>query len=116
VLASAIGESMVAAQAIGTTAPQAENEASPRLMRAAHQFEGLMMKELLKPLTSGDGLTGEDDDSDSGAGSEGALSEYASEVLGQAMSEGGGFGIANQIIGSLSHSGNQGEKGKVTKI
>ena len=32
---------------------------SPRLVRAAHEFEGQMMKELLKPMTSGDALTGE---------------------------------------------------------
>ena len=40
----------------------------PRLVRAAHEFEGQMMKELLKPMTDGDALTGaEDGDSDSGS-------------------------------------------------
>lgn len=87
---------------------QGETAASPRLVRAAHEFEGQMMKELLKPMTGGDALTGaEDDDSDSGAGSGGALSEFASEALGQALSERGGFGIADWIVRELSHSGNR---------
>ena len=56
---------------------------SPRLVRAAHEFEAQMMKELLKPMTGSDALTGaEDGDSDSGAGSGGALGEFASEALG----------------------------------
>jgi hypothetical protein len=62
-----------------------------------------MMKELLKPLTAGDGLTGSDDES----GSTGALGDYAGEALGRALSEAGGFGIANRILGQFSRSGNQ---------
>ena len=61
------------------------------------------MQELLKPMTSGDSLTGTDEDEDSGAGSGGALGEFASEALGQSLSQHGGFGIANQIIRELSH-------------
>jgi Rod binding domain-containing protein len=76
---------------------------SPKLVRAAHEFEGQMMKELLKPMTAQDSLTGADDDSDSG--SNGALGEFASEALGKALSDRGGFGIANQIVKELSHSG-----------
>jgi Rod binding domain-containing protein len=74
-----------------------------------------MMKELLKPMTGGDALTGaEDDDSDSGAGSGGALGEFASEALGQGLSERGGFGIADRIVRELSHSGNRHRSGTVT--
>lgn len=65
-----------------------------------------MMKELLKPLTAGDGLTGSDDES----GSTGALGDYASEALGRALSEAGGFGIASRIVSQVSgnsQSGNQ---------
>jgi len=77
----------------------------PRLVRAAHEFEAQMMKELLKPMTGPDALTGEDSDSGSG----GTLGEFASEALGRALSEHGGFGIANRIVGQLSHSGNRTE-------
>ena len=88
------------------TAPQ------PRLVRAAHEFEAQMMKELLKPMTGNDALTGEDE----GAGSNAALGEFASEALGKALSQHGGFGIANSIIHDLSHSGSRNGTGKVTGI
>ena len=78
----------------------------PRLVKAAHEFEAQLMKELMKPLTSG-GAPGDDDDDDddkgSGLGSAGALGEYASESLAQALSLQGGFGIADKIIKQLSH-------------
>jgi Rod binding domain-containing protein len=92
---------------------------NPKLVRAAHEFEAQMMKELLKPMTAGGSLTGEDDgagaDLGSGSGSGSALSEFASEALGKALSERGGFGIADRIVRDLSHSGNRGETGKVTR-
>ena len=79
----------------------AGSNSQPRLIRAAHEFEGQMLKELLKPLIAGDGLTGEEADS-----SKGILGEYASEALGKALSEQGRFGIADRILHDLSHSGN----------
>lgn len=84
----------------------------PRLMRAAQEFEGQMMKELLKPLNQADALTGADD---SGEGSSGALGEFANEALGQALSRHGGFGIANSIVRQLSHSGTPPGSAKVTQ-
>ena len=99
----------------GATNPEGTTTPPPKLVRAAHEFEGQMMKELLKPMTNGDALTGTDGDEDSGAGSSGALGEFASEALGQSLSNHGGFGIANRIIQELSHTGNQQENGKVTR-
>ncbi len=97
-----------AARATTAVVPQ------PRLVHAAHEFEAQMMKELLKPMIGKDALTGEDEDSGGDAGSNGALGEFASEALGQALSQRGGFGIANSIVRDLSHSGNRYETGKVT--
>jgi Rod binding domain-containing protein len=98
-----------AASGIGSTAtPQ------PRLVQAAHEFEAQMMKELMKPMTHGNSLTGADDDADSDSGSGGALGEFASEALGRALSEQGGFGIASGVIKDLSHSGDRSVTGKVT--
>jgi Rod binding domain-containing protein len=84
----------------------------PRLVRAAHEFEAQMMKELLKPMTGTNSMSGEDEDADSG--SNGALGEFASEALGRALSEQGGFGIASHIVQELSHSGNRGGSAPVT--
>jgi len=80
---------------------------SPRLVAAAHEFEGQMLKELLKPMTDSDGLGGSDSNS-------GILAEFGSEALGKALSEQGGFGIAKQIMAQLSGSGNQPESESVT--
>ena len=85
-------------------------QASPRLVRAAHEFEGQMMKELLQPLMAGDGLTGGDDES----GANATLGEFGAESLGQALSRQGGFGIAARIVRDLSHSGSRTHSGKVT--
>jgi Rod binding domain-containing protein len=97
----------------GTTGP------SPKLVHAAHEFEAQMMKELLKPMTNSDPLTGDDEGADgvldSGAGSGGTLGEFASESLGKALSERGGFGIADGIVSQLSHYGNHGKTGTVTR-
>lgn len=88
---------------------QSHNRPEPRLARAAHEFEGQLMKELLKPLNQSDGLEGDED-----ADSAGALGDFAAEALGQALSRQGGFGIADRIVGRLSHSGTGSGSAKVT--
>lgn len=91
-----------------TVADQGAAQPSPRLISAAHEFEGQMLKELLKPMTESDGLGGSDQGSQ-------VLGEFSSEALGKALSEQGGFGIAKQIIGQLSRSGNRSDTESVTK-
>jgi hypothetical protein len=75
-----------------------------------------MMKELLKPMTGQDTLAGDDEGAGVGVGSNAALGEFASEALGQALSQRGGFGIARSILHDLSHSGNGNGTGTVTGI
>ncbi len=103
---SIAGTAATAAATAGTAGATPQ----PRLVKAAHEFEAQMMKELLKPMTGGSGLTGEDSDS----GSNGALGEFASEALGRALSEAGGLGIATSIVRDLSHSGNKPVTAQVT--
>jgi Rod binding domain-containing protein len=96
------------AAAATASGSEAHAQPQPRLVRAAHEFEAQMMKELMKPMTSAsNSLTGDEDDSDSSSGSGGALGQFASEALARALSDQGGLGIANQIVRELSHSGNQ---------
>ena len=80
---------------------------SPKVVAAAHEFEASMMAELMAPLTSGGGSLAGDDD---GAGSESAIASFAGEALGKAISEHGGFGIANRILHQLSAAGNHSGK------
>lgn len=87
---------------------QAKGTPSPQLVRAAHQFEGMMIEQLLKPMTSGESL----DSSGDNAGSNSALNDFASESLSQSLSQHGGLGIANWIVRDLSHAGNHADTGK----
>jgi Rod binding domain-containing protein len=84
----------------GTVAAQNQSASlpQPRLVRAAHEFEAQMMKELLKPMTGGASIDGEESDSGSGA----ALTDFATEALGQSLSRSGGLGIATSILRGLS--------------
>lgn len=72
----------------------------PRLVRAAHEFEAQMMKELLAPLNHQGALFADSDSDETGV-----MSEFASESLAGALSLHNGLGIANQIIHAVSHSG-----------
>jgi len=88
----------------GLTAPATTSTTpQPRLVKASHEFEAQMMKELLKPLSSNAGFMGSDDDADTGSNA--ALGEYATEALGQALSNHGGLGLANRIVQDLSRRG-----------
>ena len=77
----------------------------PRLVTAAHQFEAAMMKELLAPLEQNKGMLGEDDSEDSGSNE--ALQSFASDALGQALSEHGGIGIATSVLHKLAGTGSR---------
>jgi Rod binding domain-containing protein len=75
----------------------------PRLVKAAHDFEAQLMKELLKPMTGQNSCIADADDS--GAG--GILGEFAAEALGRSLSEHGGFGIAERIVQGISEAGKE---------
>jgi peptidoglycan hydrolase FlgJ len=87
----------------GSSSGATASTPQPRLVHAAHEFEASMMKELLKPLQH-DSLFSEDGSDDS-SGSNGALADFASEALGKALSEHGGFGIAKRILDQIGSKG-----------
>lgn len=67
----------------------------PRLKPAAHEFEASLMKELLEPLQRDPLFAGGDKSAD---GSDNALTSFGSEALARAISDRGGFGIADKIL------------------
>ena len=69
------------------------------MVRAAHEFEAQMMKELLAPMTRTDAVLGADDGEQTGV-----LGQFAAESLAGALSAGGGLGIADRVIHALSHA------------
>ena len=74
------------------------SQAPPRLVRAAHEFEAQMMKELLKPLSESTKLISDGED----RSSMDALGAFASEALGTALSQQGGLGISDSILHHFS--------------
>lgn len=76
--------------------------ANPKLVKSAHEFEASLMQELIKPLLPGQDSLDDEDES----GSNSALSSFAGEAFGKALSEHGGLGIATRIIKQLSTAGN----------
>ena len=108
-----ISATSAAAEASGATGVSSSTDTpQPRLVKAAQEFEAQMMQELLKPMTSGNGLDGEDGDTATGSG--GALGAFASEALGRGLSEHGGFGIATSIVRQLTPKGNTQVAAQVT--
>jgi Rod binding domain-containing protein len=106
-IANAAATQATAAAAASPAVPQ------PRLVRAAHEFEAAMMKELMAPLQSGHDILGGDSDDE---GSSTALSSFASDALGKAVSEHGGFGIAKSIIHQLTPTSNHFGKSLVPAV
>jgi flagellar protein FlgJ len=92
------------------TAAAAGHAPDPRLRSAAHEFEACLMKEILQPLQH-DALFEDDAGGESGSGSGNALTSFGSEALAKAISERGGFGIAQKIIGHF-----EGENGAQTQL
>jgi flagellar protein FlgJ len=103
-----VGSQDLALQSISTSSGQAKD---PRLERSAHEFEASLMAELLKPMQESDGLTGEDS-GDGGSGSGGPLAGFASQSLARAISERGGFGIADRILHQFESGHSSGQKGQ----
>jgi flagellar protein FlgJ len=96
----------------GAAAPQdpaAPPALDPRLKPAAHEFEASLMKELLEPLQH-DPLFDDRTDSESSDGSGNALVSFGSEALAKAISDRGGFGIANKILAHFAQQPNHAGK------
>jgi Rod binding domain-containing protein len=75
---------------VDPSAGSTSSASQPKLERSAHEFEASLMAELLKPL--------QEENESNGTGSSGALTGFASESLAKAISERGGFGIADRIL------------------
>jgi flagellar protein FlgJ len=96
-----------------TAAPATPTDAASRhdaiqaakLADSAHQFEAMLIGQMLKPLQFG-GAPGEDD---SGAGASDTIRGLGTEAMSKAIAKAGGFGIADQIIRKVSaeHDGNE---------
>jgi flagellar protein FlgJ len=90
------------------TALEAQKQA--KLVDAAQQFEAAMLQELLKPMQQGQGSWGGEEKSDDSASD--TITSFGTEAIAKAISRGGGFGIAKQIVSkvTLEHQRNSEKK------
>jgi flagellar protein FlgJ len=82
-----------------------------KLVDAAQQFEAMMLQEMLKPMRRGQDSWGGDDKGDGDSASD-TISSFGTEAFARAISKGGGFGIAKQVVSQikLEHQKNSGKK------
>jgi Rod binding domain-containing protein len=71
-----------------------------KLADAAQQFEATMLQELLKPFQHGQDSWGGEDGGDDTASD--TITSFGTEDLAKAISKGGGFGIAKQIVSKVT--------------
>ena len=85
-----------------TTQPTSvvEGQKQAKLVDAAQQFEATMLQELLKPLQHGQSSWGGEEKSDDSASD--TISSFGTEAIAKAISKGGGFGIAKQIVSKVT--------------
>src|SRR5712672_1287272 len=91
-------------------APAVEGQKQAKLVDAAQQFEATMLQELLKPMQHGQSSWGGEEKSDDTASD--TISSFGTEAIAKAISKGGGFGIAKQIVSKigLEHQRNSEKK------
>ena len=84
--------------AVPDAAAQTQNKT--KLADAAQQFEASMLQELLKPMQNGqDSWGGQDSGGDA---SFDTIRSFGTEAVAKAISKGGGFGIARQVIAQVT--------------
>ena len=81
-----------------TTAVEGQKQA--KLVDAAQQFEAAMLQELLKPMQHGQDSWGGELKSDDSASD--TISSFGTEAIAKAISKGGGFGIAKQVVSKVT--------------
>ena len=90
----------ITSAASSQVAPGLDVQKQSKLADAAQQFEAMMLQEMLKPMRGGKDSWGGDDKSDSDSASD-TISSFGTEAFAKAISKGGGFGIAKQVISQV---------------
>lgn len=100
----------ISADVSGQSTSGIEGERRAKLVDAAEQFEATMLQELLKPMQHGQNSWGGEEKSDDSASD--TISSFATEAVAKAISKGGGFGIAKQLVSkvTLEHQRNSQKK------
>jgi peptidoglycan hydrolase FlgJ len=88
-----------------------EGQKQAKLVDAAQQFEATMLQELLKPMQHGQSSWGGEENSDDSD----TISNFGTEAVAKAISKGGGFGIAKQIVSKVTLEHQRNSEKKISK-
>src|ERR1700760_4553016 len=94
-------------------ATAADVQKQAKLVDAAQQFEATMLQELLKPLQSGQSSWGGEESGEDTASN--TISSFGTEAVAKAISKGGGFGIAKQIVSKVTLEHQRISKNKISQ-
>ena len=83
--------------AVTDAGASADDRRTAKLASGAHEFEAMMLQQMLKGLKFGQ-APGDGGDGEEASGANGTLQSYGTEALAKAISGQGGFGIARKII------------------
>jgi len=98
-----------------TSQPMAaiDGQKQTKLVDAAQQFEAAMLQELLKPVQHGQSSWGgEEKNCDTASDT---ISNFGTEAIAKAISKGGGFGIAKQIVSKVTLEDRRNSEKKISQ-
>ncbi len=75
----------------------AEKLKMSKLEDSAHQFEAMLIGQMMKPMQFG-AAPGSDEDPDNSGGASDTIRSMGTEAMSKSIANSGGFGIAKQII------------------
>lgn len=103
---SLLGSSIDVSTLMSPSTPKSTQDSPESIAKAASQFEALLMGEIMKSAreADGSGWLGTDDDE---AGS--TMSDLSEQQLSQALSSGGGLGLAKLIAAGLTKTASHGK-------
>ena len=97
---------------LGTASAQQQQAA--KLSDGAHQFEAMMLEQMLKPLHFGESPDAAGEESSGGASE--TLRGFGTEAIAKAMASTGGFGLARQIVRQVTAQQHAAEENKGAKV
>ncbi len=90
------GQGVGSASEVQAAAHDAQQKA--KLAAGAHEFEAMMLQEMLKPLKFGQAEGGDEE----ATGASGTVQGFATDAIAKGIASKGGLGIAAQIIRQVS--------------
>jgi Rod binding domain-containing protein len=82
--------------------PNKEAAQHAKLVDAAQQFEGMLLQEMLKSMQTDKDSMSADDGEPSSDDSNDTIRSFGTEAVANAISKGGGLGIAKQVIAKVT--------------